>query len=406
MGGRTGRRGGAGQAWLWPLLVSVVLTHTTLNLARPLISYRAIALGGDAAAVGLITAAYALLPVVMAVPLGRFIDRTRHGVVLIAAGTGLLAAASLALAAAQGLALIAAASAVLGVGHLVCMIAGQGLIARLSPDSGLDRAFGWFTAAASLGQLVGPLISGAVLGDAGGPALVGATTTALLIAGAMAALGLLPLAAPARLRPRPGTRAAGARGGEGGRGAAERMSSLALLRRPGLPSGLFSSLALLASIDILTAYLPLIAEARGISPATVGVLLAVRALTSLLSRLSLPWLIVRWRRRTLLTASTAGAGAALAVVALPIGSPVALGAVLALGGFLLGLGQPLTMTIVATAAPQTARATALALRLWGNRVGQVAIPAAAAGISSLAGTSGGLWLTSAVLAAAAAASWR
>ncbi|MDA0567401.1 MFS transporter [Streptomonospora sp. S1-112] len=401
MGGRTGRPGGTGQVWLWPLLVSVVLTHTTLNLARPLISYRAIALGGDATAVGLITAAYALLPVVMAVPLGRFIDRTRHGVVLIAAGTGLLAAASLLLAATQGLALIGAASAVLGVGHLVCMIAGQGLIARLSPDSGLDRAFGWFTAAASLGQLVGPLISGAVLGDASGAALVGATTTALLIAGAMAALGLLPLVVLARLRPRP---RAGA--GAGGQTQAERVSSLALLRRPGLPSGLFSSLALLASIDILTAYLPLIAEARGISPATVGVLLAVRALTSLLSRLSLPWLIVRWRRRTLLTASTAGAGAALAVVALPIDSPAALGAVLAVGGFLLGLGQPLTMTIVATAAPQTARATALALRLWGNRIGQVAIPAAAAGISSLAGTSGGLWLTSAVLVAAAATSWR
>ncbi|WP_067964848.1 MFS transporter [Nocardiopsis trehalosi] len=389
------------RTWLWLLLVSVVATQTALNLARPLVSYRSIALGGDAVAIGLITAAYAVLPVLIAVPIGRLTDRSRRTAWLLAVGAGALAVSSLALARADGLYAIAAAGAGLGVGHLVCMLAGQGLIARLSPDSSLDRDFGWFSAAASLGQLIGPVLSGALLGDATGSALLGPTSVALTVAGVVAAAGLVPLVGLARSAPAPRPRPSG-EDGDGDAAPAERPSTVSLLRRPGMPSGLLASLSLLASIDVLTAYLPLVAESRGIAPAVVGVLLGVRAATSLVSRLMLSWLLKRWSRGTLIIASTSGAGVALAVVALPIDEPLVLGAVLAAGGFLLGLGQPLTMTMVVTAVPATARGTALALRLWGNRIGQAAIPAAAGAVAGLAGTSGALWFSSAVLLASAA----
>lgn len=45
-------------------------------MARPAVSYRALALGADARAIGVITGVYALLPLFAAVPLGR---RTDHG---------------------------------------------------------------------------------------------------------------------------------------------------------------------------------------------------------------------------------------------------------------------------------------------------------------------------------------
>ena len=45
-----------------------MLTQAALYLARPVTSYRALALGADARAVGLITAAFALVPLVVAVP--------------------------------------------------------------------------------------------------------------------------------------------------------------------------------------------------------------------------------------------------------------------------------------------------------------------------------------------------
>ena len=48
--------------WLVRVLAGVVLTQAALYLARPVTSYRALALGADARAVGLITAAFALVP--------------------------------------------------------------------------------------------------------------------------------------------------------------------------------------------------------------------------------------------------------------------------------------------------------------------------------------------------------
>ena len=52
--------------WLARVLAGVVLTQAALYLARPVTSYRALALGADARAVGLITAAFALVPLVVA----------------------------------------------------------------------------------------------------------------------------------------------------------------------------------------------------------------------------------------------------------------------------------------------------------------------------------------------------
>ncbi|MFE9244617.1 MFS transporter [Nocardiopsis sp. NPDC006938] len=378
--------------WLWGLLGSVVLTHTALNLVRPLISYRTIAVGGDAVEIGLVTAAYALLPLVVAVSLGRFTDRAPRIAWLAGLGSVVLAAGSLLLAASGGLVGLALASTVVGVGHLLCMVAAQALIARYSRLEHLDRDFGWFTAAASLGQLAGPLVSGALLADASGAELLSATSTALLLAGAVAALGVLPLIPLARLRPL--RRTAEER-------AAPPVPTRDLLRRPGMPSALFTSLALLTAVDILTAYLPLIAESRGLSPMLVGVLLSLRAGASLLSRLTLPWMRRRWSRRVLVTTSTSVAAAALVLVALPAGGFATLAAVLLVGGFLLGLGQPLTMAQVTTLAPDGARGAALALRIWGNRLGQVAVPAAAAGVAGAVGAPGALLFSAAILLAAA-----
>ncbi|MFC3999395.1 MFS transporter [Nocardiopsis sediminis] len=387
----------AGTHWLGWLLVSVVCTQTALNTARPLLSYKAIALGGDALAIGLITSAYALLSLAVAVPLGRLTDRvTRmHGIVL--AGTALLVAAPLLLAAAPSLFLVGVAGTVLGFGHIVVMIAGQALIAHRSAEQHLDRDFGWFTAATSLGQLTGPLIAGFVLGEARGTALTGPITEALAISAAAAACGLVGVAGLAR-------------GGRRAPGSAPRTAPgprapvpvTALLRRPGVPAGLFVSLALLASVDLLTAYLPLIADERGIAPSVTGLLLGVRAGFSLLSRLLLSRLLAHWSRRALVVASTLGSAGALVAMTLPVGEdPWVLAGALAFGGFLLGIGQPLTMTIVVRAVPDDARSTALALRLWANRFGQVALPAAAGLVAASLGATGALWFAGAVLAAAA-----
>lgn len=108
------------------LLLSVLAAQTSLHLARPLISYRVIALGGDALAVGLITSAYALLSLVVALPLGRYTDRTGRTVAVLLGGTFLLATGAALLGVSSSLPALGASSAVLGFGHIAFMLGGPG----------------------------------------------------------------------------------------------------------------------------------------------------------------------------------------------------------------------------------------------------------------------------------------
>jgi MFS family permease len=377
--------------WLARVLAGVVLTQAALYLARPVTSYRALALGADARAVGLITAAFALVPLVVAMPLGRASDRWRPGY-LLTGGIVLGALACALLGLADTLAGLALASAVLGLGHLALTLAGQSLIARQSADALHDRDFGLYAAAASSGQLVGPALAGLALSTAG-RSLEAATTLGFLVAA-----GLMALAVPTSL----GTdRLAGARRPRD-RQAGRPLRTGELIGARGVPAGMLASLAMLATVDVLTAYLPVLGVQRGIPPAVVGALLSLRAATSILSRVLIPWMVGRLGRVRLLAASAAGS--ALLTAALPLsGSVAVLGVLLAAAGFLLGIGQPLTMSMVVQAVPSDTRGTALAIRLTGNRFGQVATPAAAGLVAGAAGVSAAFWLLGGLLGLAALA---
>lgn len=377
--------------WLARVLAGVVLTQAALYLARPVTSYRALALGADARAVGLITAAFALVPLVVAVPLGRASDRWRPGW-LLTGGIALGALACALLGLAGSLPGLALASAVLGLGHLALTLAGQSLIARQSGDARHDRDFGLYAAAASAGQLVGPAVAGIVLGGAG-RSLEDATTTGFLVAA-----GLMALAVPTSL----GTDRLGRAGRPRDRSEGRPLRAGELIGARGVPAGMFASLAILATVDVLTAYLPVLGTQRGIPPAVVGGLLSLRAAASILSRVLIPWMVGRLGRVRLLAASAAGS--ALLTAALPLaGGTAGLAVLLAAAGFLLGIGQPLTMSMVVQAVPEGTRGTALAIRLTGNRFGQVATPAAAGLVAGAAGVSAAFFLLGGLLGLAAVA---
>ncbi|MFJ4716978.1 MFS transporter [Streptomyces sp. NPDC088785] len=404
------------RTWLLRLVIAFGFAQGAVSMARPAVTYRALALGADERAVGVIAGVYALLPLFAAVPLGR---RTDHGrcAPLLPAGVGLITGGCALSGTAGSLAGMAAWSGVMGLGHLCFVIGAQSIVARRSAPDEQDRNFGHFTIGASLGQLVGPVAAGAVV-DGGD--LAGTSTPALLIAAGGCALALTSLwrvevpRTPSDARPgagggaAAGTGAAGAAAtGTGAAGAAATGSGAArvpvhrILRSRGVPGGIFISLAVLSATDILTAYLPVVGEHRGIAPAAVGVLLSLRAAATIACRLVMTPLIA-WLGRAVLTATTCLLAAlACAAVALPV--PVwALAGILVVLGFCLGVGQPLSMTTVVRAAPRDARSTALALRLTGNRLGQVAAPASAGAVAAVAGTAAPFVMLGALLLVASA----
>lgn len=188
-----------------------------------------------------------------------------------------------------------------------------------------------------------------------------------------------------------------ARRASGERSVAVRAPVRQVLRIRGVGSAMFASMALLATMDILIAFLPVVGERAGVSPAVVGWLLAVRGAAGIVSRVLLPFLSRHLSRRSLLIASVVAAGLSLALAPVFIRDPLITGSLLAVGGFFLGLGQPLTMTLISTRVPLRWRSQALAVRLMGNRIGQVAFPLMAGLVVAPLGPAGAIWLTCAVL---------
>ncbi|MFF4273840.1 MFS transporter [Streptomyces sp. NPDC001536] len=361
---------GGNRGWLLRLVIAFSFAQGAVSMARPAVSYRALALGADERAIGVIAGVYALLPLFAAVPLGRRTDHGRCapllpvGVVLISGGCAMSGLAN-------SLWAMAVWSGVMGLGHLCFVIGAQSLVARQSAPHEQDRNFGHFTIGASLGQLVGPIAAGALIG---GPDMVGTSALALIVAGAGGAVALTSLW---RIEHR--DTAAKSRAGHGDRVPVQR-----ILRARGVPAGIFVSLAVLSATDILTAYLPVVGEHRGIAPSVIGLLLSLRAAATIACRLVLTPLLRLLGRSLLLTVTCLLAAVLCAGIALPV--PVwALALMLAVLGFCLGVGQPLSMTTVVQAAPDGARSTALALRLTGNRLGQVAAPATAGLVAGVAG---------------------
>jgi len=287
---------------------------------------------------------------------------------------------------------LAGGSAVLGLGHLVLALGVQEVIARESDTGRHDEHFGLLTAGVSLGQLVGPIVGGAILGaHQTGPSLLPATTLALLVAAAIAAVATCAAVLAERRRPAV----------EPARSESRQGSVRAILFTPGVPAGIFVSVAVLSAADVFTAYMPVLGEQRGITPGVVGVILGLRAAASIASRVGIAAIVRAVGRTRLLSISALAAAAAF--VALTFTTDVWVIALLVVVlGFGLGFGQPLSMTTVVQLVPSYARATALAVRLTGNRLGQVAAPAGAGLIAGSAGTRPVFWMLSATLGTSAA----
>jgi len=381
-----------GDTWFPRLLVIAVLMLTTINAVRPMASYRALALGATPFEIGLLPAAFAALSLLVAVPAGRWIDRIGEAPFLVL-GTALMAVSLAAMVWVDTIPLLVATQAVLGLGHIINIIAAQTMIANRTRRERRDARYGYYAVAASLGQLIGPIaagmIAGSVAAGSGGP--VGESATLVFAAAAIAGVAGL-LVALSLFAGVPRRSATAPEPTEYGylRSASE------ILRIPTMIPAIAVSVGVILSIDLLVAYLPVYGEERGLPVELVGALLSVRAAASMASRLAMAALIERIGRARLLYGSAALAGVTLAVVPL-VDEGWILAALMLLIGLGLGFGQPMTISWVASRAPRSLRATALGIRLTGNRIGQLTIPALVGLAAGLFGVATVFWSMAAVL---------
>ena len=368
------------------LLVHSALIQAATFLIRPATTYRALELDVPDFALGALAATYALFPLLLAIPTGALVDRLGEKRLMVLGSLVVLACALFLLLWGHSVPALIVGNALLGAGQLACVVGQQAAIANNTAPSRLDSAFGYLTFAASLGQALGPL----AIAAGGGTAVRPDTQAIFVLSAAMGVvLTLTAAGVSGRMRRRRPIAAAG-RPPAG--------SALSLLRTPGVAKALVTSSVVLAVVDLTVVYLPALGEERGITAGTIGLMLAVRAAFSMVSRLGLGALTRRIGRTRLLTSSLVLSTLALAAAAVPMPEWL-LFAVLAGLGLGLGIGQPLTMSWLSGKAPEGQRGRALALRLAGNRVGQLVLPTAVGAIAASLGAAGVL-LASAVVVGA------
>lgn len=356
---------------MWRPLVGAAASQVALFAARTAASYAGLELGADTAVIGVIAASFAVIPIVIALPVGALAGKLVWIAVVPQLPAVVLVAACILGAVARTLPLLLIACALIGVANLGILLGAQAWISRSAPADRYNDGFGWMTAGMALGQAVGPLITSVAIGPVE-PSLKGVSITFWACAAVAVLIVVVFTTTAVRRYDVP----------DGA--ATDGVGVVGILHTPGVTRYIVVSAAVLTSVDIVTAYLPVIGAQAGISPVAVGAMLAVRGVASMLSRLLLGPLGRRFGQRALIVTSVLGAAVCLAVIAatpLPVVMFIALGA----GGLLLGMGQPLTMTAVAVALPPRARSNGLALRLVGNRASQIATPLLAGAVASIFG---------------------
>jgi MFS family permease len=354
-----------------PLLLTALCEQIVTSLMRITTSYRAVELGLSVVWLGIITAFFAILPMVTAVKIGRFIDRGNDARTAWIGGS-LMVVACTGFATFRSLPALLLCTALLGIAHLMLVISQQVLCARHGGKDGVDRMVGNYMVANAVGQGIGP----SIVGWAGGSASIPPTRLLFTIGLAVA---VFTLAGSLMLRPGP-PRPPKPEG--------HKLVPVGEIARiPGLKLIFFVSVVTVAAQDLIVVYMPALGAERSISVHIIGMLLAARAVASMASRFVYARLSALMGRSRLMAVSTLASAVFYACIALPL--PIgALVVMVAAAGFALSNAITVSIASLLATTNDETRGTANSLRMMGNRMGQFVIPFLAGLIAAASGVAG------------------
>ncbi len=384
--------------WFVRLLIMEFAVMMPVNGLRPMVSYRALELGATTWQLGVVVAGFSALSFALAVPLGRWVDRWGEPRFLVI-GTFGVGIAALVMVPIANIWMLAVVYAMLGLGQVAATVGVQTLTANGGRPGRRDARFGAVSIAMSLSHMIGPPLAGLVHSMSGGSLdtvfLAGAGFVVLAVCAALS-LVLWPPADHARTR-------------HPERQQTERLPMVRAVGtvwgQPTVPHALLVSVAVVASMDLITAYLPAYAEANGISVQTVGLLLGLRAGATMVSRVTILPLVSRLGRRTLLLHGMFWSMVSMFLLPLTV-DPMVLAVHMCVMGLGLGLGQPLTLAWISERVSSELRGTAIGVRVTGNRVSQLVVPVVAGAVAGLTGIGGVFLVTGLLLVGGSAVAFR
>jgi MFS family permease len=380
------------EIWARRLLISSTFTQATMYVVRPFITYRAIEINAGATAIGLIGAIYALFPVLLALKFGSWVGKYGEGKFIVFGNISLILSCT-SLIFANNIVVLAAATAFAGLSHLALMVGGQTMVALRSAKSDYNRLFGYYTFSASLGHTFGPVVAGLLAGSLSN-GMPKHSNYAFFFAIALSTIAILPTWNWRRSAPT--VKAAEAQSNTWA-------AAKSMLSRKEISFAVFISMAVSSTLDLIVIFLPLLGKERAIDPAVIGLIISLRAIGSMGSRLILGKVTQHVRDKALLISSTSVSMFAC-IGMVYTNNSIVLGALVFIAGFASGFGQPLTMALISHRTKADERALAVSARLTGNRLGQFILPMAAGLLANGAGVGAVFWSMAALLGASLVAS--
>lgn len=331
--------------------LSLTLCFVVYSMLIVAVPVYGLELGASPLVLGIVLSAQYLLPLLLAIPLGGIVSRFGGRATLLV-GASIMVAGLLSMHAWDGYAGLVTGQLLVGLAHLQMVLSAQTIISNLGTGVRLEQYFGWYSTWLSGGQVIGPLLAGALLKSSGTEYVFLVMALFALVSGVVT----LRLNGQARERIRVTRKQAGFRA----------QWKLLGTNRGVQLSILVTALGMFA-LGVYGSYLPVYLESLAISPLIIGVLVSLRAGVSMLVRPFMTRIITIAGGRVptvLLSLGALAAGLAL----LGLSEQVMLLATLAiLVGVGSGLTQPLSMVILAESVERERRAGALGMRLMANR---------------------------------------
>ncbi|TPW23537.1 MULTISPECIES: MFS transporter [Marinobacter] len=345
--------GGASEASqnFFAVCLSLTLCFVVYSMLIVAVPVYGLQLGASPLVLGAVLSAQYLLPLVLAIPLGGIVSRFGGRATLLA-GAGIMVAGLLSMHAWYGYAGLVTGQLLVGLAHLQMVLAAQTIISNLGTGPRLEQYFGWYATWLSGGQVIGPLLAGAVLKSSDTEYVFLVMALFALVSGVVT----LRLTGQARERIHVTRKQAGFRA----------QWQLVGSNRGVQLSILVTVLGMFA-LGVYGSYLPVYLESLAISPLIIGVLVSLRAGVSMLVRPFMARIIALAGGRVptvLLSLGTLAAGLAFLGASEQLLLMAALAMLVGIGS---GLTQPLSMVILAESVERERRAGALGMRLMANR---------------------------------------
>ncbi|MCM3568946.1 MFS transporter [Neobacillus mesonae] len=336
---------------------------------RPTVSLFAHDLGGSINQIGVITSLFSIFPLIFAIILGKIVDQLNSKVTLLAGGylgvLGIIMPSFLPNFYGLYLSQLIAGSA-----QTIFMLSAQDYVGRISTSKNRNQFVSWLSLGIAAGTLLGPLFSGIIADYFDFPK----TFMVLAIVGLLNCIFIhfIPNEYPVKKKIHSNS------------SPANKTTFLDLLKIPGLRVALlFSSLILFAK-DLYITFFPLLGVHFGYSNSTIGLLLAINGIASVIIRFSLSPLIARFGSIHVFIGSMIVT--CVTYLALPFFSQIVIAGIIAfILGIGLGIGQPLSISLTIDNALKGRVAEALGIRLTVNRLTQVTTPIVFGAVANVIG---------------------